>query len=70
MDEETFRVVGGLTVANTPNGKMITRAELLTYDPLVNIDALVLGGHLSPVLAGEPVQDVAEVEPVTKKAGG
>lgn len=64
MAEETYTVVGGLEVAGTPNGETITRAQLLAYDPLVNIDALVLGGHLEPGKGG------AQSKPETKKAAG
>lgn len=63
MAEETYTVVGGLEVAGTPNGGTITRSALLAYDPLVNIDALVQGGHLEPGKGG------AQSKPGPRKAG-
>ncbi len=63
MTEETYTVVGGLEVAGTPNGETITRSKLLEYDPLVNIEALVAGGHLELARGG------SKAKPEAKKAG-
>jgi hypothetical protein len=61
--EETYKVVGGLEVAGILNGETITRSKLLEFDPNVNVDALVEGGHLELVKGG------AQAKSETKKAG-
>ena len=63
MAEETFKVIGGLEVAGTPNGETITRTKLLEYDQHINVDALVAGGHLELVKGG------SQAKSETKKTG-